>query len=80
MPCTRLDCDMSALPDNSLYLPHRQKYFYRKQDMQYENRLLMPDYNIHMITIDKNSEIKIWNDENMQRLTRIDPTKEKGED
>ena len=38
------------------------------------------DYNVHMITIDKNSEIKIWNDENMQRLTRIDPTKEKGED
>ncbi len=38
------------------------------------------DYNVHMITIDKNGEIKIWNDENMQRLTRIDPRKEKGED
>ena len=37
-------------------------------------------YNVHMITIDKNGEIKIWNNENMQRLTHIDPRKEKGED
>ena len=37
-------------------------------------------YNIHMITIDKNGEIKIWNNENMQRLTHIDPRKEKGKD
>lgn len=38
------------------------------------------DYNVHMITINKDGIIKIWNDENMQRLTRIDPEKEKGED